>query len=231
MSDKKLPEYLFWFVAIKHDTLSQYIEYLEKYLDPSASLLIAKETAKGVHKETLGQHIHVACDITNENYFKFHDWIHKKTLKLQCKAGNGVGKQVGKMKNIKDQYRVLTYMVKDQDLFTKNFNPDLLEELIKESFPKTQTWDEQIIQFLIFNYVETPELLEGNPHYIDIQQLEILVVRFYILNSTSKAVPSRAYIRKMVTRYIMYELPGFTPDTHYSLKYEKRITELICGNI
>lgn len=197
---------LFWFVAIRFSEVPEYILELEKYIDPSATLLIAKEVVKGAHKKTNGEHIHVAVDMSVETYNRFHDNIHKKKLKLVLKAKDGIGKQVGREKKVEDQRRLLIYCCKDKDLYSKNIDQAELQSLIDESFPKTESWEDQISTYLKENYDEG-EGWDFASQGFNIENLEDLVIYFYIEFSKSKAVPTRTFIRKCVCRFLMYDNP------------------------
>lgn len=202
--------YQFWFVAITHDKVDDYIRHLEKYVDPSSSYIVAKETAKGVHHETNGQHIHVAAQIDDTKYNLLHDNVHKKQLKLKCKAGGGVGKQVGRIKkNIRDETKFLSYTVKDKHIIYENIDLKTIQDYIEKSYPKDDPWEEQIINYFHKQYREPDGwtfILQG----LDTSQLEDLVIEFYIHKSKSKAVPSKHFIKKLILRYLMYEQPQVT---------------------
>lgn len=210
-------QYLFWFVAIQHTAVEQYIIDLEKYIDPSGAYLISKETAKGVHKETGGQHIHVAAEMDITTYNKFHDNIHKKKLKLLCKAKDGIGKQVGRTKDVRDQTKFLAYTCKDQNIIYKNIDLKTIQLYISESYPKTETWEEQIINYFKLHYVE-PDGWDFMAQGFDIEQLETLVIKFYIENSKTKAVPTRGYVKKLILRFLMYEQPQIHSSFFYQIK-------------
>ena len=148
---------IFWFVAIEHSEVPQYILDLEKYLDPSAAYLIGMETARGVHKITKGQHIHVAADMSVETYNRFHDNIHKKKLKLLLKAANGCGKQVGRLKDVRDPGLMSIYTCKDKKIISKNIDQAELKKMIDASFPKTETWEQQIQNYCEEHYTHYDE--------------------------------------------------------------------------
>jgi len=196
--------FIFWFVAIKHSDVSGYIIDMEKYLNENDKYIIGKEVIKNVHKQTNGEHIHVASTMTVENYKKFHDAIHKKKMKLLLKASNGVGKQVGRVKDVRSQERSLRYCVKDKKLIIKNIDLKTIDKYISESFQKTDTWEEQIINMLKFE-IHTPSDIDFQNIDLIVNDIQIEIIKFYVANSQQKAVPSRAYIKKLTLRFLMYE--------------------------
>jgi hypothetical protein len=196
-------EYIFWFVAIKHDQVNNYIKDLEKYIKTNEKYIVGLETAKGVHKETNGEHIHVAATMSVNRYNKLHDAIHKKKMKLQLKAANGVGKQVGRVKVVRDQERALRYCCKDRQTIYKNITKQTIEKYIAESFQKGETWEDQIITKLKLD-IDITHIDFNNIDNIQMD-IELAIIDFYRNNSKQKAVPSGAYIKKLMLRFLMYE--------------------------
>lgn len=201
----------FWFVAIKHIKVNDYIIDLKKYLKTNAKYIVAQETKKNVHKETNGEHIHVAATMSEENFKRFHQNIHQKKLKLQLRAGNGVGKQAGRVKDVKDQVKMLAYTCKDKNLQTQNMTKQEIEELIEKSYPKADTWEDQIMQN-IHLHLQMPF---APIDYCNIDavsmDIETLIIDHYLQHSKQKAVPSRAYIKKLMLRFLMYEIDEKIP--------------------
>lgn len=213
-----MSDLLFWFVSIRHTEVTDYIAELDKYIDSSAGLLIAKEVAKNSHKTTNGEHIHVAADMSVELYNKFHDNIHKKKLKLVLKATNGVGKQVGRIKNVETQEGILTYMCKDKNIIYRNMDQTDIKRYIENSFPKTESWDQQIQDYLGLNHNMDVDTFNGDGNEYDIDQLDSLVIQFYLDFSKQQAVPTRNFIRKMVLRFMMYPTRGLQRAPFYQIK-------------
>ena len=187
-------EYLFWFVAIKHSQVEEYINHLDKYLDPSAALIVAKEVANKVHKDTNGEHIHVAAEMDKKTYNKFHNNIHTEQMKLRKKAiKDGGGKQVGRVKDVRDDMRMLAYTVKDENIIYRNIDLKTIQEYIEVSFPKKEDWDNDLIQHIIMNQVNDLNLRELENHILD----------FYI-ESKSKPNLTSSKLKQIMLRYYMY---------------------------
>lgn len=208
-------EFLFWFAAVKHSTVPDYVSKLEQYLDISASYIIGKEIAKGVHHTTNGEHIHVAAQISKETYKKFHLNYHVGQLKLLMKTKDGIAKQNGLVKTVRNETRFLSYCCKDNNIIYKNIDLKTIQDYIEASFPKTETWENDIIDFVKLHYdladklYDNLETLDRNgPAYLSITtDLEELIVNYYITNSKKKCVPVKNTIRKIVLRFLMYENP------------------------
>jgi hypothetical protein len=201
--------FLFWFVALEHDKVSEYIRHLEKYIDPSGAFIIAKETAKGVHHETKGQHIHIACELDVATYNKFHKNIHVEQLKLRRKAcPTKGGKQVGRVHNVRDEMKMLSYTCKNENITYKNIDLKTIQLYIENSYPKKEDWDNDIIDYVILHTVNPRNLEEIEDHIID----------FYIKNSKKKATLTRAKVKQIALRYLMYHCK-MTPEVRQAIKY------------
>lgn len=199
--------YLFWFVAIEHNRVAEYTNHLMKYLDPSAAYIIAKETARGVHHETKGQHLHIACELDVKTYNKFHKNIHVEQLKLRRKANEKGGKQVGRVHNVRDETKMLAYTVKNENIIYKNIDLKAIQHYIEESYPKKDDWDNDLIQYILLNVQDSQNL----------EQIEDAIIDFYQTNSKKKANLTRVKVKQITLRYLMYEIKQ-TPDIRILIK-------------
>ena len=218
-----MERYTFWFVAIKHSQFDTYLKHLDKYLDTTAGLLISQEIAsKGIHKETDGEHLHIAAQITPEKYKLLHLNVHTQQLKLVLKAKNGIGKQVGKISpdKVRDETAFMTYCCKDDKVYTRNMDLEKVQEYISNSFKKKENWDEDIINYIKTTYDNQPLYTQNIicfgaesesptfiPYHNETTKLEHLVIQYYIDNSKKESIPTRNCIRRLVARYLMYKIP------------------------
>lgn len=196
--------FLFWFVAIRFSNVNEYIKDLEKYLSPNPCYLIGKEIAPKVHTLTSGEHIHIACRMSVENYNKFHDNIHRKKMKLLLKASNGNGKQVGRIKTkIRDNTSIMSYTCKDKNLIYKNISLKQIQEYIDNSYPKGDSWETQLYDNIKFHF---QPFIDGSPSsYYDYKGIIRIILNFYQQNSKQMAVPSPHLVKKMILRFLLYE--------------------------
>ena len=230
--------FLFWFAAVKHSTVPEYKKKLEQYLDISAAYIIGMETAKGVHHATNGEHIHIAAQISKETYKKFHLNYHVGQLKLVMKTKDGIAKQNGLIKTVRNETRFLAYTCKDNNIIYRNIDLKTIQQYIEESFPKVETWENDIIEYLKLTYDATclstelhdwhncqPDNHNKDKLALDCanctKDLEEIIVSYYIANSKKKSVPARTTIRKIVSRFLMYEIPEYKGPhlTHIILNY------------
>jgi hypothetical protein len=187
---------LFWFVALEHVRVEEYEKHLLKYMDASAQYIIAKETAKGVHHETKGEHIHIAAEMDVTTYNKMHKNIHVEQLKLRRKANEKGGKQVGRVHNVRDETRMLSYTVKNENIIYRNIDLKTIQAYIENSFPKKDEWDNDLIEYIKLNQICDRNLDEIEDHIID----------YYIKNSKKKSNLTRVKIKQITLRYLMYEI-------------------------
>ena len=205
--------FLFWFVALEHDKVSEYIKHLKKYIDPSGAYIIAKETAKGVHHETKGQHIHIACELDVDTYNKFHKNIHVEQMKLRRKACPVKGgKQVGRVHKVRDETKMLAYTVKNENIIYKNIDLKTIQLYIENSFPKKDDWDNDLIDYIILHTNENRGI------NANLEILEDHIIDFYIKNSKKKATLTRAKVKQITLRYLMYHTK-MTPEVRQAIKF------------
>jgi hypothetical protein len=173
----------------------EYEKHLLKYLDPSGSYIIAKETARGVHHETKGEHLHIAAEMDVDTYNKMHKNIHVEQLKLRRKANDKGGKQVGRVHKVRDETKMLSYTVKNENIIYKNIDLKTIQEFIENSYPKKDDWDNDLIDYIKLNQINPRNLEEIEDHIID----------FYIKNSKKKTNLTRIKVKQITLRFLMYE--------------------------
>ncbi len=137
MEDSETPE-LKWnsfFGAIDH----MWFDYLEeKLLEYDIGYyIIAAETAEDKHKKTKGQHFHFVVQMTEKDYNAYVKRVFKDKFKLSGRAGNGEGRQYGRVKAIEDIIRMKAYVMKDGN-FRSNIPKDEQLELLSIAFKKDE---------------------------------------------------------------------------------------------
>lgn len=181
-----------------HKDIDMFEDDLKKYCD---KYVIGLETCRGAHKETNGEHFHVAAEIDNETYLKYKNNIYNKKYKLRGKALSGLPKQYGQVNDVRDKTRMMAYTLKDKNITYHNITLQELQTYIDQAYPKEDKWEQQIIDRLKLNI--QPEEMGQQILLYDWIQEEIIM--HYMEYSTQKAVPSKAYMKKIALRYLMYE--------------------------
>ena len=130
----------FFMAALSHQ--NDLSKDLEGYLDPSAAYIVAKEVANdGKHKETQGQHFHIAADMTDKQYDSFRNTILKNKYQLRGKASKGLPRQYGVVKNVRNETRFLSYTCKDKNIIFRNIDLKTIKDYISKSFKKEEKYD------------------------------------------------------------------------------------------
>lgn len=190
-------------VVAPHDISNQLINDIETYLDPSASLLVGLETANGVHKQTNGEHYHVVTEMTDKQYDTFRKTILVNKMKLSGQATNGNSRQYGKLKNIRDQTKILQYTCKDKHIYYRNIDLQTIQDAINNSYKKEDRKD--FIQ-QIMDYLGEKDYTNSGIEDLDITKIEINIIKYYIETKQQKPI-SKSTLRSLTTRYLMYHEP------------------------
>lgn len=130
---------------------------LEIYLDLSAAYIVAKETVKDKHQETNGEHFHVAAEMSDKQYDSYRNTILKKKYQLRGKACNGLPRQYGVVKNVRDETKFLGYTVKHKNIEYRNISLDEIKQHISNSYVKEEkrTYQEDLMAYLVQNVNQT----------------------------------------------------------------------------
>lgn len=203
-------------IVATFDLSGQIVEDLEQYLDASASYLVGLETAPKAHPQTNGQHYHILADMTKAQYDSFRKTILVNKMGLQGQARNGIGRQYGIVKNIRDDTKMMSYTLKNNNIIYKNIDLKTIQDSYSKSYitksPKNFV-DE------IMTYLMTIDLykMEGEitpVPIIDFELLEESIVAYYIDKDIGKPV-SRATLKSLGTRYLMYHHKKTYPHSNY----------------
>lgn len=225
-------EYIAFFFAIKHVFIDDVEAKLMTYLDEPNQYLISMEKCKDKHHSTDGEHMHVLCTMSAKNY-KAYSTLILRTYKLRGKAGDGVGKQYGKVNKIRDLDKMLSYTLKDNN-FRTNMDENTLKKALDKSFKKEEKKEEELkileyisIQHQTFReqqpYLELKHYNSGNPYDYSYETFgfklaAIAVIDYFRLKFKETEIRyslSRNQITTLVNKYFMY----IEKDTSSSLMY------------
>ncbi len=149
-----------WYFAIKHEHKQDILNIWKEYLGEIGKYLVSEEVAENKHIETNGEHYHFVAEISNKSYHKISKRIRDK-YNLTGKAKNGVGRQYGKVTDIKNVDRMIAYCMKDGYIST-NLTEDELKKYENISFKPNNKQKEKNITF---TQKITNKLIEGKPQY------------------------------------------------------------------
>jgi len=100
--------------------------------------LVCSETSLTAHKDTSGHHVHVLASLTDKQYRRI---IHnlKQDLNLRGRATEGSSRSYGKVKMIRDLFKMGAYTLKQQDpdaVIYTNFPDSVVQDMIAASYLK-----------------------------------------------------------------------------------------------
>lgn len=199
----------FWYACITHDKVLDYESKLQLYIDASAAYIIASETCPQSHVDTSGQHIHIACEISEVNLKLFVDNIHRKYFKLRGRARGGLGRQYGVIhsENVKNKTRFLIYTCKDKNVIFRNITGEKIKEYMDLSFEK-ETYQNRF-QLLMKHLLDNNNYLltEGGTALLNLPQIQLDIVKHHIKHPNNKTLSRsqvKSYTLLFITNYIPY---------------------------
>ena len=195
-----MDKWVSFYVELKWSEKEVYSNFKEKLLKYNiGSYIVGKEVSENSHKETNGEHIHVCCQMTDEDYHRFAVTVLRQQMNLRGRAVAGFCRQYGKVKQIRSLEKMKAYTVKDCNVDT-NIGDEELEKLNQLSYKKenavTEFWK-------IVNYVN--DKMGG-----EIDTWGNIARRYVIEYMISKQedvtkTPSRPMIDNVVKSYVMYK--------------------------
>ena len=192
-------------VALWHDQSANFVNYLEKYLDPMAPYIIGLETSKDTHQDTSGQHYHVCCTMTDKQYDSFRNTILVKHFGLRGQARDGKPRQYGSVRRVRDKTKMLQYTVKDKNIIYKNFSLEKIQELIESSYHRPDKRDlhrETTIYLMENDRYLYPEVCDLNQELIMYDAIEKMLIT-YLVNNTDK-IPTKSFIQSLTRSFLTH---------------------------
>jgi len=207
-------------LASSFDLSGQITTDLEKYLDSSASYIIALETC-AAHSETHGQPYHILADMNQQQYDKFRKTILVNKMHLSGQARNGIGRQYGRIKNIRDETKLMSYTLKNNNIIYKNIDLKTIQESYEKSYIRSKSKDfvQGCMEFLLtIDHMNMQEGLNPSVASIDYTSIEKSIVTYYSDETIGKPV-SRSALKSLTTRYLMYYHPHNNAENTYTYLY------------
>lgn len=192
----------FFFLAIPHSERDSLWEYLQNYCHPDARIVMSWETTKWSHKETNGEHFHIAIDMSDNQYQAFKKTIILKQYKLCGRAKDGVGRQYGLIdeKKVRDETKFLTYTVKSNNYASRNMDIQELQDMYSQSYIKD---DEKQLDNLVMEYIDNNIICPTEKGNINTEKIEILILLFYM--DMGKHI-SKSRLKTLLIKYCMCHL-------------------------
>lgn len=208
---------LFFYAQIVHDHVPTVRELLESYISDEAAYIIAKETSPNSHKETNGEHLHFAVDMSKKQYDAFRNTVLVKKYGLRGKAQKDLPKQYGTVKNVRDEMKMLSYTVKDQNIIYRNIDLKTIQGYIEKSFKKNEkvSYQEELMDYLktfpsgyFFqnHQIFTKEGIVDEPQ-IDFRKIQAEILQHWVLNCSKPL--SRCQLQFYTNLYLQFHFKEF----------------------
>lgn len=208
--------YKFFMVALEHSKSLEFESFLKKYIMADAEYIIAKETCQDAHKETNGQHFHVAVEIDDKSYDNFRKTVLVNYYKLRGRATKNLPRQYGIVREVRDETKFLSYTCKDKDIMTNITDKTRLNKYIDDSYKKEE---KKVFETQLYEYLDNI-LPPFNPkeQYTSTYTLELKILQYYRENT--EKLPALSTLKHLAIKYIYSRTPQ-TTESILNLMYNK----------
>lgn len=195
-----MDNWISFYVELEWSKEMIYNSFKEKLLKYNVGqYIVGKEVAENTHKETNGEHIHVCCQMSNEEYHKFAVTVLRQQMKLRGRAIAGFCRQYGKVKQVRSLEKMKAYTIKDDNIDT-NIDENELNKLKEISYKKINTVTEF---WKIVDYVNDKMGGDIDEYGYDARRY---VIEYMIKNQEDVTkTPSKPMIDNVVKSYVMYK--------------------------
>lgn len=190
--NKEIKKFQAFFLAIRHDMIPSFIDYLKKLSDKNqiGHTIIGKEISKTKHKEVDGEHIHVFSHMTDTTYHTMSQVLFKK-WKLRGRAGKDKPRQYGKVTGIRSHDKMIAYTIKYKNIMSTFIDyVNELKDYLAISFVKEDKFCEMKLL-----------LLEkfSNDSIPDIQEIAEYVIQYH--RDKKLNAPTYRYIKQLYENF------------------------------
>lgn len=192
------------------------LDYLEKTLKEYkiGDYLITHEVSQSSHKLTDGSHFHFVVQMSTKDYDAYVKKIFKTKYKLKGQARNGIGKQYGRVKDLRNAELMKSYALKDNGEFRTSLSDVLLEELRSKSYKKVdRVKEDKDMKKDLMEYLLEQEQILHNKYYdkdpygkyvIDPTQIRIKLISFFRNHPTYRPNLNRSMIDRYINYFLLY---------------------------
>jgi hypothetical protein len=193
-------EYKAFYIALPHSNVDDIWLSLNKYTPDNKQIILAKEISKKSHQDISGEHFHVLVQWTEKIYEAYKKTILINKYKLTGKATKDGHRKYGKIKDIKNYEKLVSYTIKQNNYQSLNWEQEELDNHYGKSFIKEdkKAFIEELME----------HLLEQRPRFIDplgeilikIIKLQSIILDYHI-NKQDKPL-SRPKLEYYTNHYI-----------------------------
>lgn len=228
-SQKELPVYpeqdTHWcafFCEITHDRVPDALKVISKYVKDGriGRYVMSAETSEDSHLDTSGQHLHFACEMSDEAYAAFAKTLFIDKFKLKNGGrGQKSGNKYGKVDKIRSLERMIGYTLKDDKVWTNMSEKDI-EYYRQFGFKKKKSYKkelkdefEQLMEHISYE-VKLGETRRINDRDYEPPPIKKIIFMWYIKQDNKRKDLSRVQLERLVRLWIMY-YSGETPEEKY----------------
>lgn len=188
----------FMMVALAHAHALELEKYLQQYIMEDSEYIIAKETCKNTHKETEGQHFHIAVEMDDRSYDNFRKTVLVNHYGLRGRASKTLPRQYGVVKDVRDETKFLSYTCKDKNILTNITDKARLEKYIEDSYERKekQQFEEQLFDLLEQSFNHNPKEPVLSTYFLELHILQMF-------RDLSDKLPAKSTIRFYALKFLL----------------------------
>lgn len=166
------------------------------------------------HESEPYSHFHFLVEIKEADYIRFRKRVFIDKLKLRGQARNGKPRQYGKVGEIDDFDKMLSYTCKDENI-RSNLTDELINDAIDKSFKKQSP---KLLKDKMLLYVEEKTLNFGIPRFYSKKKILKIIVQWCF----EEKIP----VRKSILESYYFYYRQFTKIEKNRLQPEDFLSEL-----
>lgn len=212
-----------FYFAIPHSYQSQVLKTLEPLFN--SYYLITQEVSTTSHKDTSGEHYHVMF-IGNDIQYRKCITNLKKFYSLSGQARDGHARQYGKVRDLRDPFRMGAYILKQSMFQHTNFPSEIISRLEEASFEKptinSNSERDEIMEYLdqhidLDKPTEVTQLI-NHSYYETPRQVKIAIIDYHVQHPEIKFLTTHR-LKYLCQYYLMYHRKILKPEELYSFFY------------
>lgn len=192
-----MTDFIAFMAHLPHDQIDYVEEQIKHYKSIDGKYIIGMEDCSSI-----GQHMHFYVQMKDKDYKSFAQKLFRDKYKLRGRAEGGCARQYGKEKNIRDNEKMASYTVKDNNIRT-NFEEEELRKIFEGSFKKEKKKSKDMITKELKEYLREVERDNKDKLYIE-QELKAGVCRYHMINNTRWCLTA-AYVQRVTSLFISYD--------------------------
>lgn len=166
------------------------------------------------HENEPYSHFHFLVEMRESDYVRFRKRVFIDKLKLRGQARNGNARQYGKVAEIEDFSKMLSYTCKDSNI-RSNLDDELINEAIDKSFKKQSP---KLLKDKMLKYIEDKITNFGKPRFMRKKKILKLIVEWCFIEK----IP----VRKSILESYYFYYRQFTNHKTNQLQPEDFLLEL-----